>query len=172
MRSTCRSERVAKRLKLPALVSLVALLVGTGAHARAGQTFVRKQGQPVPLAVAAAPAAASALSAQGAYELGLALRNGDGRPRDSAAALHRLAEAAEGGVPEAMFILSHMLATGEGTAPDAAAARRWLERAAQLDYPEALQELAMMEADPHKADELLREAGHALRHRGERVDRR
>lgn len=115
--------------------------------------------------VQCAPTAAQAWSPEAAYRLGLALRNGDSRARDAAAALRLLAEAAECGLPQAMFILAHMLAAGEGTAPDPAAARRWLERAAQLDYPEALQELALGESDPQRAEELLREAAHALRHR-------
>jgi len=100
-----------------------------------------------------------------AYRLGLACRNGDGRPRDAAAAVRWLTRAAEGGVPEAMFTLSNMLAEGEGVTPDAVAARRWLEAAAQLDYPEALQALALRETDPRRAAELMREAGHALGHR-------
>lgn len=100
-----------------------------------------------------------------AYRLGLAYRNGDSVARDAALALRWLGNAAEGGVPAAMFILSHMLAEGEGSARDAAAARRWLEAAAQAEYPEALQELAMEERDPARAAELLREAAHAMQHR-------
>jgi TPR repeat protein len=113
----------------------------------------------------AAAAPASGSTAEQAYRQGLAWRNGDGRPVDKAAALRLLASAAERGLPEAMFTLSHMLAEGEGTKPDPAGARRWLEAAAQLEYPEALQEMAMKEADPQRAAELMREAAHALQHR-------
>jgi len=101
-----------------------------------------------------------------ALRAGLAWRNGDGRPRDAAAAVVCLESAARQQVPQAMFILSHMVAEGEGTARDPAAARRWLAQAAELDHPEALQEQAMAETDPRRAAELLREAAHALQHRG------
>ena len=100
-----------------------------------------------------------------ALRAGMAWRNGDGRPRDAAAAIACLEHAAVQELPQAMFILSYMVAEGEGTARDPVAARRWLERAAELDYPEALQEQAMTAADPRRAAELLREAAHALQHR-------
>jgi TPR repeat protein len=100
------------------------------------------------------------------YLRGLAYRNGShGLPRDAALAVRSLTQAAERGVPEAMFILSHMLAEGEGAPRDADAARRWLEAAAQAEYPEALQEMAMNERDPARAAALLREAAHAMQHR-------
>lgn len=102
-----------------------------------------------------------------ALRSGLAYRNGDGMVRDAAAAVACLERAATQSVPQAMFILSHMVGEGEGSACDPAAARRWLQRAADLDYPEALQEQAMLEADPRRAAELLREAAHALRHRAQ-----
>jgi TPR repeat protein len=117
------------------------------------------------MACASAAAPDLSLTAEQAYRQGLAWRNGDGRPVDKAAALRLLENAAERGVPAAMFTLSHMLAEGEGTKPDRAGARRWLEAAAQLEYPEALQEMAMLEPDPQRAAELMREAGHALQHR-------
>ncbi|QNA99825.1 SEL1-like repeat protein [Massilia sp. Se16.2.3] len=75
-------------------------------------------------------------------------------------------QAAEGGVPAAMFVLANMLAAGEGTSRDEAASRRWLEAAAARDYPEALQGLAMLEPDPRKAELLMRQAAHAMTHRG------
>jgi TPR repeat protein len=117
------------------------------------------------MSCASAAPAPGGLTAEQAYRQGLAWRNGDGRPVDKAAALRLLQNAAERGMPQAMFTLSHMLAEGEGTKPDPAAARRWLEAAAQLEYPEALQEMAMNEADPQRAAELMREAAHALQHR-------
>lgn len=116
-------------------------------------------------AAPAQPAPAAAVADQD-YRRGLAYRNGDdGLPRDAALAARALTRAAERGVPEAMFILSHMLGEGEGLPRDAAAARRWLEAAAQAEYPEALQEMAMTERDPARAAELLREAAHAMQHR-------
>jgi TPR repeat protein len=113
------------------------------------------------------PAAQAQAGADADYHLGLAYRNGDGVPRDPAAAVRSLRSAAERGVAPAMFILSHMLAEGEGAARDPVAARRWLEAAAQAEYPEALQELAMEERDPVRAAELLRLAGHAMQHRAQ-----
>ena len=124
------------------------------------------------LLAAALAGSAWAQSARGAaatdrdYLRGLAYRNGsDGLPRDAALAARSLTQAAERGVPAAMFILSHMLAEGEGVPRDAAASRRWLEMAAQAEYPEALQEMAMTERDPERAAELVREAAHAMQHR-------
>jgi len=110
--------------------------------------------------------ARNAAAADHDYLRGLAYRNGsDGVPRDATLAVRSLTQAAERGVPEAMFILSHMLAEGEGTPRDAAASRHWLEMAAQAEYPEALQEMAMTERDPERAAELVREAAHAMQHR-------
>jgi len=117
------------------------------------------------LAVSPASGALAQASPDADYRLGLAYRNGSGVAPDAGAAVRCLRRAAKGGVPAAMFILSHMLAEGEGTAPDLAGARRWLETAAQAEYPEALQELAMTERDPVRAAELLREAAHAMQHR-------
>jgi TPR repeat protein len=118
---------------------------------------------------AAAAPAPNAAAAHADYLRGLAYRNGShGLPLDPARAVLALTAAAEGGVPAAMFILSHMLAEGEGAARDPAAARRWLEAAAQAEYPEALQEMAMRAMSEHdlaRAAELLREAAHAMQHR-------
>jgi TPR repeat protein len=117
------------------------------------------------LALASSSVLAQAMTADQSYRLGLEYRNGEGRGRDAAAAVRYVTSAAERGLPQAMYTLSHMLAEGEGTAPDPGAARRWLEAAAELDYPEALQELALLETDPRRAAELMREAAHALQHR-------
>jgi len=113
----------------------------------------------------AAPPEPPAPDARSAYRLALKVRNGDGMQADPARARGLLAQAAEGGVPAAMFLLSNMLAAGEGGAPDAVAARRWLEMAAELEYPEALQQLALVEPDPRKANLLMRQAAHAMTHR-------
>ena len=101
-----------------------------------------------------------------AYRLGLSYRNGIGVAADSAKAVQWLELAARRQVPAAMFILSNMLAAGEGVAADRKAARTWLEAAAELEYPEALQALALSEPDPARAAQLMKEAEHALRHRG------
>jgi len=117
---------------------------------------------------AALQARAEAGDAKAAYRLGLVARNGNGMAgmaADPARARALLSEAAEGGVPAAMFVLANMLAAGEGGPRDEAAARRWLETAAALDYPEALQQLALTEPDPRKADLLMRQAAHAMTHR-------
>jgi TPR repeat protein len=112
-----------------------------------------------------ATAATAAPDAAALLREGLAYRNGLGRPADPAAARRALEAAADSGEPAAMFLLAHMLADGEGGAQDTAAARTWLERAAEREYPEALQELALGEADPARADALMRTAAHALAHR-------
>ena len=138
----------------------------------------RRAGLALLLAVLADGASAGELPAVGvpdqpcarddglaALRAGLAYRNGDSIGRDAAAAVACLERAATQSVPQAMFILSHMVGEGEGAARDPAAARRWLQRAADLDYPEALQEQAMLEEDPRRAAALLREAAHALQHR-------
>lgn len=109
---------------------------------------------------------AAADDARAAWRLGLKVRNGDGEVRDAARALALLRRAAEGGVPAAMFVLANMLAAGEGAARDEIEARRWLEEAAARAYPEALQQLALTEPDRRKADLLMRQAAHALGHRG------
>jgi len=121
---------------------------------------------PLPLGQAgAAPVADVALDARSAWQLALKVRNGDGEAADAARARALLMQAAQGGVAQAMFLLSNMLAAGEGGPPDAAEARRWLEMAAEREYPEALQQLALTERDPRKAELLMRQAAHAMRHR-------
>ena len=92
-------------------------------------------------------------------------RSGCAMATDPARARALLTQAAQGGMPAAMFVLSNMLAAGEGGPPDAAAARRWLETAGELGYPEALQQLALLEPDPRKAELLMRQAAHAMLHR-------
>jgi len=143
-------------MKLKAL--LLACVLGCAASGGAGAA-------PVQAPVGAL--AGTLADAQAAYRLALRLRNGssDGVAADPACAAALLTQAAQGGVPAAMFLLSNMLAAGEGAARDEAAARRWLELAAALEYPEALQQLAMTEPDPRKADLLMRQAAHAMTHR-------
>lgn len=116
-------------------------------------------------APAEAPPLAARLDARSAWQLALKVRNGDGVPADPARARTLLTQAAQGGVPAAMFVLSNMLAAGEGGPADAQEARRWLELAGELEYPEALQQLAMLEPDPRKAELLMRQAAHAMMHR-------
>ena len=121
---------------------------------------------------AAISQAAQAGDANAAWRLGLMLRNGTDAPRDSAAAVRWLHTAAQGGVPAAMFVYANMLLEGEGTPADPAAARRWLERAAEREYPAAMQQVAMglrdgsmgFIVDPERADILMKESAHALRH--------
>jgi uncharacterized protein len=103
-----------------------------------------------------------------AYWAGLMVRNGKGTDADSDAARRWLGQAAQGGVPEAMFVLANMQVDGEGGPADPAAARAWLERAAALGHPGALQQLAQMsheEGAGERANALLKEAAHALKHR-------
>lgn len=113
----------------------------------------------------AAASAAPGGGEQDRYALGLKLRNGAGVPVNAASAYVLVKQAAEGGHAPAMFTLSNMLAHGEGTPADRQAAQRWLRAAAERDYPEALQQLAMEESDSAKASQLMRAAGHALKHR-------
>ena len=140
-----------KRVLLPAAL-LACLMAGGSAPA-------------APAAAPDAPRAQAAEEAMAAYRLALKVRNGEGMAGDPARAVALLAQAAEGGVPAAMFVLSNMLAAGEGAPRDEAAARRWLETAAELAYPEALQQLALTEPDPRKAELLMRQAAHAMTHR-------
>jgi TPR repeat protein len=125
----------------------------SGAAVAAGTEAGTEAGQP--------------MDAQAAHRLGLMHRHGTGVPQDAVRAAHWMTVAAQGQVPAAMFTLSNMLAAGEGVARDEAAARRWLEAAAALGYPAALQQLALTEPDPRKAELLMRQAGHALQHRGQ-----
>ncbi|WP_260115625.1 hypothetical protein [Pseudoduganella umbonata] len=106
--------------------------------------------------------------ANAAYWAGLMVRNGKGTAADTTAAVAWLEQAARGGVPDAMFVLANMLIAGEGGAPDAAAGHAWLQRAAALGQPAALQQLAQgayEEGAAERADALLKEAAHALKHR-------
>ncbi|MFC4931356.1 tetratricopeptide repeat protein [Massilia sp. GCM10023247] len=113
------------------------------------------------------PAAqAQAGGAEAAWRLALKYRNGTGVEQDAVRAGQLMTLAAQGQVPAAMFTLSNMLAAGEGMTADAAAARRWLADAAALGHPAALQQLALTEPDPRKAELLMRQAAHALQHRG------
>lgn len=115
----------------------------------------------------------AAQDASAAYDLGRMVRNGIGTARDSVRARRLIASAAQRRHAAAMFTLSAMLAAGEGGAPDVAAARHWLEEAAQMEHPEALQQLAMhvqegtlgFVRDQQRADQLMREAAHAMKHR-------
>jgi TPR repeat protein len=104
--------------------------------------------------------------AEAAYRLGLMYRNGISVAPDKARAAYWVEVAATRRLAAAMFTLSNMLDEGEGVAMDKAAARRWLEAAAGLEYPEALQQLALTEPDPVRAALLMRQAGHAMMHRG------
>lgn len=115
-------------------------------------------------ASAVEPAAPGPVSAQEAHRLGLAYRNGDGVARDLRQAGYWLEKAAEGQVPEAMFMLAVMLLEGE-LPPDEARARRWLELAAtEYEHAASWQQLALIEPDPERARQLLRRAAHALQH--------
>ena len=116
-------------------------------------------------AASAAAGAATNRAADAVFAQGLKHRNGMGMPASAQAAFGLMSDAAQRGHPPAMFILSNMLAHGEGATPDLEAAQRWLRAAAERDYPEALQQLALQEPDPVKAAQLMRSAGHALKHR-------
>jgi TPR repeat protein len=111
--------------------------------------------------------------AASAYYLGLMLKNGQGAPRDSAAAARHLAYAAEHKVAAAMFVLANMLAEGEGVRRDMTAARSWIDRADALDYPEAALAKAIglrdgsmgFTPDAAQAEEQMKAAAHAMQHR-------
>ncbi|MBC7456272.1 MAG: sel1 repeat family protein [Massilia sp.] len=112
-------------------------------------------------------------AARAQFELGRDSRNAIGTARDTVRAYALIRAAALGGYGPAMFTLSNMLECGEGIAKDPVQARRWLEAAAAQDYPEALQQLALnlrhgtggYIGDQARADQLLREAEHAMKHR-------
>lgn len=114
-------------------------------------------------------------AARAQFEQGRDSRNAPGTLRDTARAYTLIRASALDGYAPAMFTLSNMLEEGEGTAKDSAQARRWLEAAAGQDYPEALQQLALnfrhgtggYARDQVRADQLLREAEHAMKHRAQ-----
>ena len=120
-------------------------------------------------------ACVQAAPSQDDFDLGRRYRNGIGVERDSARGFALIDKAARAGHAAAMFILSVMLAAGEGAPKDGAAARRWLEAAAELELPEAMQQLAMnlrqgapgFEHDEARADQLMNEVAHAMKHRAQ-----
>lgn len=124
-------------------------------------------------AFASMGAAAAAGDARGAFYLALMYRNGMGTDADSARAAYWFEAAARGGVPAAMFMLANLLADGEGVAKDETAARHWLEKAAEREYPEAALMIALAlregnlgyERDEARAEQAMKEAAHALKHR-------
>jgi TPR repeat protein len=140
------------------------------AAARAAMTGP-PSGWPQALAdVTAAARGGAAGAVEAAYLTGLMVRNGRGCAADSAAAAIWLEQAARGGVPEAMFVLANMRIAGEAGPADAVAGRTWLERAAALGHPAALQQLAQMAHEAgagERANALIRESAHAMKHRAE-----
>lgn len=140
----------------------------TAADLAAARLAVNGPASGWPQALSGFEAAARAGDAGAAYWAGLMVRNGKGTAPDSAAARRWLGQAAQGGVPEAMFVLANLLAEGEGGTVDTAAAHAWLERAAALGHPAALQQLAQVaraEGADARANQLLKESAHALQHR-------
>lgn len=155
-----------RRFSAAALLLSLAVSAGAADVAAARQALA---GPPSgwPGALAGFTAAARAGDARAAYWAGLMVRNGKGADADSAAARRWLGQAAQGGVPEAMFVLANMQVAGEGGPADPAAARAWLERAAALGHPAALQQLAALARDEGadgEASALLKAAAHALQH--------
>jgi TPR repeat protein len=137
------------------------------------KTYLRGEADGWPRALALFDGAARRGDPAAAYYLALMHKNGMGTARDSAAAARWLAVAANGRIPEAMFLLANMLYGGDGVARDEPAARAWIEQAAELEYPEAALLMAQglrdgsmgFEHDPERAEQQLKEAAHALRHR-------
>lgn len=131
------------------------------------------QAQPLDPSAASVLRQAASHDPQVAYDFGRMVRNGIGVIREPARAFALIASSAQRGHAPAMFTLSAMLAAGEGCDADLAASRRWLEAAASLEHPEALQQMAMYvqegafgyPRDAGRADQLLREAAHAMTHR-------
>jgi TPR repeat protein len=159
-------------MKRIGLAMLAALLLAPCASVQAVDLAAARlamAGPPAgwPRALAELTSAARDGDAAAAYWAGLMVRNGKGTAPDSAAAIGWLDQAARGGVPEAMFVLANMRIAGEGGAAVAAAGRHWLERAGALGHPGALQQLAQMahdEGDGERAEGLLKEAAHAMKH--------
>lgn len=146
------------------LHSLALLAVLCGATAQA---------QPLDGSAAARLRQAAAHDPHAAYDLGRMVRNGIGVAREPLRAFALIESSAQRGHAPAMFTLSAMLAAGEGCAADMVASRRWLEAAADMEHPEALQQMAMYvqegafgyARDAGRADQLMREAAHAMTHR-------
>lgn len=99
-------------------------------------------------------------------ELGLMLSNGDGVPRDLAAAAGWLKKSAEAGFPEGMMLYAECLLHGKGVPEDPAQAADWYSKAAALGNLPAKVQLARMfqkgtgvpAKDPKKALQLYEEA--------------
>jgi TPR repeat protein len=80
-----------------------------------------------------------------ARNIAVMLRKGQGVPKDSKAALKKMADAGEAGLATAQFDTGDMLLKGEGVAaPDPAGAAPWLARAAAAGHPLAAYELAQL----------------------------
>ncbi len=163
--------------KLSLLVAALAAAGAVGADQAAelalGKRHLRGEADGWPRALALFDAGARRGGPAAAYYLALMYKNGMGTARDSAAAARWLAVAANGQVPAAMFLLANMLYSGDGVVRDKLAARAWIEKAAELEYPEAALLMAQglrdgslgFEQDPERAEQQLKEAAHALRHR-------
>jgi TPR repeat protein len=74
----------------------------------------------------------------------LLLRRGQGVPKDPKAALAKMGQAADAGLPTAQADLGDMLLKGEAGPPDPAAAAPWLARAAAAGHPIAAYQLAQL----------------------------
>ncbi|MDC8756572.1 sel1 repeat family protein [Janthinobacterium fluminis] len=157
---------------------LAALAVGPARADQAadlaqGKVYLRGGADGWPRALALFDGAARQGSSAAAYYLALMHKNGMGTARDSAAAVRYLEAAAAAQLPAAMFVLANMLYGGDGVARDDAAARAWVEKAAALEYPAAALLMAQglrdgtmgFGRDPERAEQQLRMAAHALRHR-------
>ncbi len=77
-------------------------------------------------------------------ELGKLAYDGDGQPKDPAAAYSYWTRAARGGKPEAMYNVSFLLSRGEGVTTNAEEAVVWMRRAADKGLPEALFDLGRL----------------------------
>jgi TPR repeat protein len=99
-------------------------------------------------------------------EIGLMLSNGDGVPRDLAAAAGWLKKSADAGFAEGMMLYAECLLLGKGVPEDPAGAAEWYSKAAALGNIPAKVQLARLfqkgtgvpSKDPKKAAQLYEEA--------------
>jgi TPR repeat protein len=99
-------------------------------------------------------------------------RDGYGRSTDADAAAQYLQDAAQAGLPAAMFLLANAYREGEGVSRDEKRARELYEAAAEKDHPASIQALAMayrngelgLVRDQEKYESMLAELAHSHWH--------
>ncbi|HZU97860.1 MAG TPA: serine/threonine-protein kinase [Planctomycetota bacterium] len=124
-----RVRRTGRRVLAVALIIIVVALVAVFTTRRREEAPLPASPPPPP--AAAAPVPTAKRTPGEADDLAVKLENGDGVPKDEAAAARLYREAALGGNAHAMLCLGSMLKAGRGVAKDEAEAVLWFRRAAE-----------------------------------------